>query len=494
MVSPFTHDENQFVAAGVLIADSGLLPYIDFPHNHLPNLAFLYALAFRITGSSMLTARLISAVASWASITLITLQAYRRFRNVRSIERIIVSASLLLLWITNPMIFAAAGKAWNHDLPALFTIAAFALYSGSEMRPLQQILTGLFLGLAIGFRLTYLPVLLPFLISSVHRYRQNGLPSGQGAKRIVLGSAISLAPLGMFFLMEPPGFVFGIWTYQQLNTAYRSLVRHSRAMDLPGKARFLGDFLIENPMSLLLIAVLIAMVLLILKERAKFKKAELSQMVLASSLPIILAMGSLVPTPLWPQYFHGPAVAAVLAIGTLYSIYRKRAPSLFKGATRVAAGLAALALLLWTVNQAKALSIQTSTWIPLEIQRVSQEIADRTEPGKVLTLAPIFPLESGLGIYPSFATGPFSWRVSQFLLNSQWQGYSVISRSNLLQLLQDDPPQAILVGFETDGEGFVAYQPGGLEVPLRDYASTHGYTPVVLDTWLVEGEVTLWVR
>ena len=56
----FDHDEHQFVASGVLLAQDGLLPYRDFPYFHMPNLALVYAALFRLTDYYLLAARIFS--------------------------------------------------------------------------------------------------------------------------------------------------------------------------------------------------------------------------------------------------------------------------------------------------------------------------------------------------------------------------------------------------------------------------------------------------
>ena len=39
-----SHDENQFIAAGQMLADHGWVPYRDYPYTHMPYAVVLYAL------------------------------------------------------------------------------------------------------------------------------------------------------------------------------------------------------------------------------------------------------------------------------------------------------------------------------------------------------------------------------------------------------------------------------------------------------------------
>ncbi len=89
--------------------------------------------------------------------------------------------------------------------------------------------------------------------------------------------------------------------------------------------------------------------------------------------------------------------------------------------------------------------------------------------GKVLTFAPIFPLEGGLDIYPDFAAGPFTWRSAPLMDASERQRLGILSHSQLERLLTTNPPSGILVGYEPD-----------LEAPFIKYAQDHGFTPITL--------------
>lgn len=494
MTNPFTHDEHQFVSAGLLIAKRGLLPYVDFPHHHMPYLAFLYALAFKASDAAMLVARGISSFAAWAMSAFMLWIIYRHATNRRSLKKFWVGIGLTLLLLANPVFIQTSGKAWNHDLPALLMAGALLLFLRAWDRPVLVVGSGLLMGLAVGFRLAYLPAMLPFTIAAAYQFRLQAASALKGAVRFALGMIFGIAPLVYLILLEPTGFIFGNWTYQRLNTAYRTLVQHPRAMDLLGKFAYLGKLLVREPMNLIIPIVFLAGVILFWRNRSRLANHEVIGTGLACSLPVFLLVGSLAPTPSWPQYFHAPVVAAALALAVIYSNFSSMVLMRLSRSVRYAI---IAAFFLGTVQIARNFPDQpweVNNWIPVESRRVSMILSEMIDSGKVLTLAPSFPLEGGVDTYEQFATGPFSWRVSQFLLDSQWQGYSVISPTSLARVLENDPPQGILIGFELESEGFVAYQPGGLEIPLRDYAIARGYTPVRIDTRLIEAEITLWVR
>jgi len=115
MLVPLSHDEHQFVAAGRLLA-GGMLPYRDFPTNHMPYLILLYGAAFSLTQTSMLPARAVSAVFAALTATLVFHLTWSFFRDSSRPLRFIISAAGCLTLITNPLtvsgtltIAAAAG-------------------------------------------------------------------------------------------------------------------------------------------------------------------------------------------------------------------------------------------------------------------------------------------------------------------------------------------------------------------------------------------------
>jgi len=98
--------------------------------------------------------------------------------------------------------------------------------------------------------------------------------------------------------------------------------------------------------------------------------------------------------------------------------------------------------------------------------------------GKVLTLAPIYPLEGGLDIYPEFSSGPFAWRTAPLLDAADRARYKIVSPADLDELLRHDPPVGIIVGAE----------PIQMEYPLVQYAMQHNYLPLPMSSGL-----TAWV-
>ena len=140
------HDEQQFVASGVLLARYGLRPYADFAYFHVPAQTLLYGLLFRFFDEFLLTARIVSVLAGWLSLALIYLLAlaYAPFRGAWG--RFGFGAALVLLLLATPLFVHTSGRAWNHDLPLLLALLGFvAMLQGLAAdlpAPLGRVLAG----------------------------------------------------------------------------------------------------------------------------------------------------------------------------------------------------------------------------------------------------------------------------------------------------------------------------------------------------------------
>ncbi len=66
--------------------------------------------------------------------------------------------------------------------------------------------------------------------------------------------------------------------------------------------------------------------------------------------------------------------------------------------------------------------------------------------------------------------------------------------TELAQYLEDQPPDAILLGVEDRFDGFWIYNAGVLEGPLLEYAESHGYHPLEISPGFGEDAEVLWIK
>ena len=186
------------------------------------------------------------------------------------------------------------------------------------------------------------------------------------------------------------------------------------------------------------------------------------------TLPFLL-IGCFAPSPLFQQYFY-PLVPFLL-LAALYGLASVAPETVWFRRTLV---LGALCVVLSVglgrrIYDHIGLLASARSWTPVKFHRFGVELRPLAASGRVLTLAPIYPLEAGLPIYPALATGPFAWRISPYVEPGKAARLGMITPATLEATLDADPPGAFLLGFEHGR---------GAEKDLQRYAGSRGYVPI----------------
>ncbi|HZK80355.1 MAG TPA: hypothetical protein VFC46_04790, partial [Humisphaera sp.] len=222
MHEPVDHDENQFIASGVLLARHGLLPYRDYPYFHLPYMVYLYAAVFRVCPCLLLGARLVSTLCAVGVVSLLGAAAYRA-AAVRNRHAGIIALGAGLLLISQPAFTQTTGFSWNHDLTELLIFAsAFLVLRGiaGGYSTGGLLLAGASMGLAVGVRVTALPLLGATTVFVIQDVWKSMPRPGFKLVAFPIAAAGSLAPLALSFAASPRAFLFGNFNYTALATAW----------------------------------------------------------------------------------------------------------------------------------------------------------------------------------------------------------------------------------------------------------------------------------
>jgi 4-amino-4-deoxy-L-arabinose transferase-like glycosyltransferase len=471
MTRGMNHDEHQHVAAGALVAREGLLPYRDFPHFHTPYLPFAYAALFRATDHLLTAARHLSVLCSSAILGIVGSFAYVLFKKHGTRFASLVSAGSVLLALTTTLFTATSGRAWNHEPSLLLVLLAFVAHvAGIRSGRLGWFVAGgILLGLAIGTRITCAPLVAPFGLAPLLYPHPSALRWRQ-AISFGSGLVIGLAGLIYLFAIAPEQALFDNFGFAKANIVYRFSEGQPRTMTLPTKLRFFFKEIVRPDVALFL-ASLLPVVAAYFSNRRTGRRLPFELPFLLLLLLFVL-VGSFAPSPAFDQYFF-PLVPLLLLIG-LFALGSISAESawfrrlIFGGAV---AGLAS------AVIGARGFDdigdyFRPAKWEGSRLHRRAQEIRSHVPNGRILTLAPAYPLEAGLSIYPPFSTGPFAWRVSRYIEPGKAARVGIITPQTLNGMLEDSPPAGVLVGFEEDDEedglNDYARRTGSKLVPLAD--------------------------
>jgi 4-amino-4-deoxy-L-arabinose transferase-like glycosyltransferase len=489
----YNHDEDQFISSARLLLDDGLLPYRDYPYFHTPYLAFIYALLFAFTGdNNLLAARLFSAICATACVMLVFWMVLHFFRKYGWKYRYLAAFGITFLYLPNPLLAATAGFSWNHNLSVLCMLGSLWLFllSFEKKTPSYWFFaSGMLLGIAVGVRassITILPVYMLALIWS---------PGIHSWKRVIrlglfflLGFGMALLPLLWLFFIAPQQFIFGNFGYAQLNSAYRLDVPVAYDGNVPiygsrslaEKFAFLWNEVITQPINILLFAGLIFFGWSVLAIHLGRKEEYAFRNILVLFAAPLVAVGSFLPTPTWYQYFYAPLPFALLAIALGLAYLTLGTGNAKKWFLLLLIQLALLSSIIAFQDFRRMSYLRyVDLWKPKVIHQVGKDIQESIGPdGRVFTIAPLYPMEGGLRVYPSMATGVFAFRTGSLLSEEQRQQLGIISRENFKSFLDTNLPEGILVGFNQI-----------LEEPIIQYAISMGYKPQPLDRGL-----TLWVR
>lgn len=461
-----SHDEHQHVAAGALLARQGLLPYLDYPYFHTPYLTLAYGILFCASDHLLLTARLFSVTCATAVAGLLGTVIFHAWRARSFRSAALISCSSVLLFLTTELFTRHTGRAGNQEPALLLAFAAFIVHCHGfkKNRPWLFVASGLLLGLAIGTRITFAPIVAPFgLVLLLH------LPSARKTRATCyFSSGLTLGLIGLlaFFVVAPEQTFFGNFEFAKTNVLYRFATGEPRTMTILKKLRFLCKEVIRPNWPL----VAIFGATLFSATRHKLGRFPFEVRFLILLLPFLL-VGSFAPSPLFEQYFYPfPPFLILSSVLALQIIPERTIP------LQMFASICLLFSAVISLRHYQASFSGTKEGPTLLVHRQGQQIRALVGQGKVLTLAPIYPLEAGLLIYPSFATGPFAWRISPYIDQKKARRLRIISPSSLEPSLDAVPPDAIFVGFEKESEE-----------PLISYAKKHAYRRVRLwnktDLW-----------
>ncbi len=473
------HDEHQFLAPGALLSREGLLPYRDYPLFHLPNLVFLYAAGNLLVDSPILAAKLICFLSSAGMLCLLAIQGFRIPGRYGALTGVFVS----LLLFFDPVFYYTAGKTWNHEVPSFLMLLAVVLQASAVTKGsfVLAIASGVAAALAAGTRLTFAPVLIPicgaaFIGTGTWRHRWLIVLT------TVAGVLIGLLPSFWLLAQAPANFIFGNFEFPRLRLLDPNDLRIQKTVLLSSKLRyFFKDILLPSlPLYVAFAAFAVRPVWFYFRTD---RSRNILLVLILTSLPFALA-GCFLPARYQYQHFFSVQCLLVLGVATgshfVFSSPHSRARGVLAAVLVALVTLSAtLAFRATDKKQTFSISFRTpDRWFFNKARLVGGEIKLHAPTGPILTLAPAWPLEAGLSIYPEFGTAPFGWRSAPFAEEAVRKHAHLVAPVDLAGFLAARPPAAILTGVEDEH----------LEEPFVSYAQQNGWRRVLLskgrELWL----------
>lgn len=501
-----SHDENQFIAAGQMLADHGWVPYRDYPYAHMPYAVALYGLTAKLSAYDYLSARLLGVV-SWMGCIglLIAISRFigRHFAGFSSKEptwtMLYGEFIIVFVFLYDPGSSYVLSAALNHSFATFFSLFAFLVFMIGTTDPSRLdaavFCSGISISIASLIRFNFaslaviLLVLWLFFIFTSARSRLL-----RTLLVYILGVVTAGLPALALLASSPPGFYFANILYIRLNTLYYQSILFRHDMNLPAKVTTFLTGLIHSPIDVVLYVVALASGVTFLAWYIRTRSVRPLVYVGVAAFAGTLFLTAFSPTPTQAHYFFAPLPYILLIVAVLGWMLHS-----WNRLAYVAAFSGLLTLQLITSgfpNPAGELAVLSSPaqWTPIQVHDFAVELRHYVPSGRILTLMPMIPAEAGYEIYPFTTSGPFVWRTSILLSHQRRAVYGVVSPAELSALLDSMPPAGILTGFETGNAGFTVGDLGGLETPFTEYALQHHYRALPLRPGFMGGTLYLWVQ
>jgi len=362
----------------------------------------------------------------------------------------------VVLYVFNPLVDYANGYAWNNDVVVLLVLLSFWLLVGADLggkssyRRIAAI--GLLLTLATFMRMT--TVLVEALFLAVLLLRSGG-SIGHRLKTVApflaAAAAVSIWPVWVI-AHAPRAFFINVFRIHVLNSQWL------RETGMVYDKFDLALFSLTQPGYLVLIALAVCLWAMVGRLGRRSKTADVGNVVLAVLLPVTFFLIALMLPTIWRQYLAIPVPFLVVSLAYPLLCLRNLAPPrrAAKMRFRIACGLVAGCVLVAAASYPAVLggvpaALAPEVWAPVELHKVSRDIAERTrEPKLILTLAPLYALEGGCAIYTELSASPFSYRIGDLMSAAERAVTGTAGPETLDALVKNSPPSSVIVGVEID--------------------------------------------
>ena len=473
---PLSHDEQQYVAGADLLFD--LQIYRDFMYIQTPYWAFVLGTAIELVGDRpFLVGRLVNWLLSSGCVCMLYLLA----RQGGASRGLAVGAAAL--FTSSSVMTFSFGTARNDMLPLLFTLLACYFYlraSASTQRTATAMFfaTGVVLAGAVGTKISFAFAPVTFVAFSLVRQWRERDPIYWRVELLplVAGGIVGALPMAAVALPSLENFWYDVLQYHTTATFEWYGEHDGATLELPYQLQLFVRLFLRSDATLAACIWLVAMIGVVATANTRRSLGTERGRIL---LPLVLlAIGlpfAFLPKPSWVQYFTPLVPFVILAPIFLASLLPREDARRY---VPLAISVMALGSLsgLGNLGVDALRATRDDTWTTTLVRRFGAEIdtalGDRR--GTVITLGPIYALEGARPIAPELVLGPQFFRGGDSLDAATIHRLAAVSPATLDELVKRSAPAAILVGVDTVDR----YR--DVEAPLRQYATTHGFSPVAI--------------
>ena len=450
--------EHVTCAAGVLLTQ-GKMIYRDFACvSQMPYHPFLCAAIFKVLNTSyyLLVGRILTVVCD-ILVVISIIGIFRRVFAPFPITGRLLGIAMAAVCVFNCHFDGTNGFALDHDFAILCILVSFWLLVSTDLKQRSRYLrTGamsalLTLATCLHFIVVFVPLL--FLIMLLIQRGESGKQRLKTVLAFLIAPFIILILPIWTMIQAPRAFFINVFEMPVLKM---QLIRETQVMMgitfFDKFARILSY--LTDPAGVYPFLIVVCLTVLIVLGRRKLELSNLKNAVLALLVPVIFLIIALCSPQVMYENFAIliPFVIISFAYPLLYlrRLGENGSNRLFNIASAlvIACAFSQVASQTFLLRRIP-LIFRPQIWIPMKVHHISEEVAQKTkEPKLIVTLAPLYALESGCEIYPELASGWDGCKISSALSDSKREITNTLSPKTFRKMLEERPPSSIVINID----------------------------------------------
>jgi hypothetical protein len=485
MVKPVVDAEHASCAAGFLLT-KGKMIYRDFAFaSQMPYHPFFCAVIFKALNTThyLFAARMLTVVCN-ILVVICIIGIFQRVFASFPITGWLLGMVMAALCVFNCHFDWVNGFALNHDFVILCILVSFWLFISIDFKRRSWYLRvgamSALLTLATCLHYTAIFIQLLFFVMLLIRRAESG------RKRFKTVSAFLIAPVIILILpiwtmvQAPRAFFINVFEMPMLRMQLIRKMQLIMGGGLYGKfSRILAY--VTDPGGVFPFLIALCLVVLIVLSRHKLEISNLKNAVLAILVPVIFLITAMCsPEVLYEKFaILIPFIIISFAYPLLYlrMLGMSNPHRFFRIASIVviACAFSQVAserfLLLWRMSMISRPRI----WVPMKVHQISEEVAQKIKgPKLIVTLAPLYALESGCDIYPELSSGWDGCKIASAMSDSKREITNTLSPKSFKKMLEEKPPSGVVINIDPRKEsvsriGLVLLRTAKTQWPEQDY-------------------------
>lgn len=484
MAKPMVDAEHASCAAGVLLTQ-GKMIYRDFTcAAQMPYHPFLCAAIFKVFNTThyLFAGRMLTVVCDILLVISI-IGIFKRVFASFPITGWLLGMAMAVLCVFNCHVDSVNGFALSQDFVILCIMVSFWLFASIDFKRRSRYLRigamSALLTLATCLHFTAGFIQLLFFVMLLIQRAESGKQRLKTALPFLIAPVVVLILPIWTMVQAPRAFFINVFEMPVLKMQFIRRMQLMMGTTLYDKFLRVLTYLTDEQGVYPFLIVLCLTVLILLGWR-KLELSNLRNAVLAILMPVIfLIIAICSPEVLYENF---AILIPFIIIGFAYPLLYLRRLGTSSSPHRLFRTVSILViactfsavisnqLLLWRTSRI----LRPQSWIPMKVHQISEKVAQKSkEPKLVVTLAPLYALESGCGIYPELSGGWEGCKIASALSASKREVTNTLDAEAFKEMLKETPPSAIVIeGVPTFSVGLVLLRIAKTRWPEQDYDKT----------------------